>query len=142
MTRSHQSELAQAVWFSPVPAAIALVGTVLLLWLSLVGLASPALAAPVHPALPSETITGLNHACGAATDSVGDVYAASAGESRINIYDPGHNLLKSISNANEPCGLAVDSKGRLYVSEKATGNVVRYTPDAYPLSATPVYGAS
>lgn len=97
--------------------------------------------APVHPRKPSLDITGFNHACGTAVDSEGDVYVSSAGESAVKVFSPAHALLATISNANEPCGLAVDGSGRLYVSEKATGNVVRYAPDAYPLSGSPVYGA-
>ena len=110
--------------------------------LSLLALAAPAQAAPpTHLPLPSETITGLNHACGTAVDSEGDVYVSSAGESKVKVFDAAHTLLASISNSNEPCGLAVDTRGTLYVSERATGNVVRYLPGAYPLTASPAYGA-
>jgi len=100
-----------------------------------------AFAAPSHPRLEAQDITGLNHACGAAVDSEGDVYAASAGESKVKVFNAAHTLLKEISNANEPCGLAVDSQGNLYVSEAKTGNVVRYHPTAYPFVGTPSYEA-
>ena len=81
---------------------------------------------PTHPRTPSLDISGgLNHACGVAVDSRGDLYVASAGESKVNVYDPSHTLLTSIADSNEPCGLAVNSKGELYVSEGGTGKVVQ-----------------
>jgi len=113
----------------------------LLLWLLLC--ASPALAGPPsHTHNPALDISGFNHACGAAVDSKGDVYVASAGESKVKVFDPAHTELTSIPNANEPCGLAVDSRGTLFVTEKATGKVVRYVPNAYPFAGTPSYGAA
>jgi hypothetical protein len=121
-------------------AALAALSTALLV-LIMVG---PALAGPpVHPREPSRDIEGLNHACGAAVDSAGDVYAASPGESKIKVFEPAdHDTpIAEISNANEPCGLAVDSRGDLLVSERASGEVVRYVPDAYPFEGAPTYGA-
>jgi hypothetical protein len=117
-------------------------GAVTLLALSYLSLGSSlALAGPpAHPRLASEDIGGLNRACGAAVDSYGDVYVASAGESKVKVFNPAHDELASLANANEPCGLAVDTNGSLYVSEKATGKVVRYTPNAYPLTGSPGYG--
>lgn len=98
---------------------------------------------PTHPRTPSLDISGgLNHACGVAVDSRGDLYVASAGESKVNVYDPSHTLLTSIADSNEPCGLAVNSKGELYVSEGGTGKVVRYKPNAYPFAGTPTYGSA
>jgi len=94
---------------------------------------------PNHPRQPAQDIGGLNHACGAAVDSVGNVYASSVGEDKIKIFDPDHVLIASIADANEPCGLAVDSRGALLVVEQGTGNVARFVPDAYPLTATPTY---
>ena len=102
--------------------------------------ATLAVAAANHPYVPAQDITGLNHACGAAVDNKGDLYAASAGESKVKVFDPSHTLLASIPNTNEPCGLAVDGFGDLLVSERATGNVVAYGPDAYPLTGSPSYG--
>jgi DNA-binding beta-propeller fold protein YncE len=118
-------------------------GTLLALVLALsLALPLPALAGPpAHFPAPGKGIGGFDHACGVAVDSKGDVYVASAGESKVKIFDPVHAELASIPNSNEPCGLAVDSKGQLYVSEKATGKVVKYTPNAYPFSGTPTYGA-
>ena len=94
---------------------------------------------PVHPAQP------FNHACGAAVDSQGDVYVASAGNNAIDVFDSAHKYLASIGGSVKPCGLAVTSKGELYVSESDGsdsdgGNVVRYTPNAYPLVSPPTYG--
>jgi hypothetical protein len=94
---------------------------------------------PSHPRTPSLDVSGFNHACGVAVDSEGDVYVASAGEDKIRVFDPAHVELTSIPNTNEPCGLAVDSDGKLYVSEKGTGRVVRYLPNVYPFSGTPIY---
>ncbi|HEY5708394.1 MAG TPA: hypothetical protein VIS51_03275 [Solirubrobacterales bacterium] len=114
-----------------------------MLILSILTLPHSALAdPPSHGRAPSLDVEGLNHACGVAVDSKGDLYASSAGEGKVKVYNPAHAELTSISNTNEPCGLAVDSKGKLYVSEKATGNVVRYTPNAYPFSGTPTYGSA
>jgi hypothetical protein len=110
-----------------------------LLWLASASLAQ---AAPLHPFLEGKVISGLDHACGVAVDSEGDVSLSSAGEDEIRVLDPAHAPLEVIANANEPCGLAVDSTGRLYVSESATGNVVRYTPANYPFVGAPGYGAA
>ncbi|HEX3324208.1 MAG TPA: hypothetical protein VHR65_03590 [Solirubrobacterales bacterium] len=102
--------------------------------------APEALAAPpAHLRVPALDIAGLNHACGAAVDSKGDVYVSSAGESKVKIFNPSHTELGAISNTHEPCGLAVDTKGNLYVSEKAAGEVVRYHPTAYPFAGSPSY---
>ena len=98
-------------------------------------------AAPTHVRREALDVTGLNHACGAAVDSKGDLYLASAGESKVNVYDPSHNLLTSIEDDKTPCGLAVSTTGVLYVSEKATGEVVRFKPNAYPFAGTPTYGS-
>ncbi len=108
---------------------------------ALLALAPSAFAAPAHLPTPDLDVEGLNHACGAAVDSEGNVYASSAGEGKIKVYAPGdHDTpIAEIANANEPCGLAVNSKGILLVSERATGNVVAYGPDAFPLSGTPTF---
>jgi hypothetical protein len=109
--------------------------------LALLALAAPVQAAPFHARTASLDVTGLNHACGAAVDSKGDFYAASAGESKVKVYNPSHVLLTEIVNSNEPCGLAVDSQGTLFVLERATGKVIRYIPNSYPFSGSPTYGA-
>ncbi|HEX7245449.1 MAG TPA: hypothetical protein VF245_07795 [Solirubrobacterales bacterium] len=101
---------------------------------------TPASAAPFHPRTSSLDVSGLNHACGAAVDYKGDLYASSAGTGDVRVHDPKHVLLTSIPNAKEPCGLAVTTTGNLYVSERATGEVVRYKPNAYPFAGTPTYG--
>jgi hypothetical protein len=88
-------------------------------------------------------ISGLNHACGTAIDSAGDVYVSSAGEvpPQIRIFDSGHTEVGSLTVSGEPCGLAVDGKGNLYVSDAANGKVLRYRPSAFPFSGTPAYEA-
>ncbi|MFL5900096.1 MAG: hypothetical protein ACJ75S_02710, partial [Solirubrobacterales bacterium] len=103
-------------------------------------LAAQAQAAPTHARNEALDVTGLNHACGVATDSKGDLYASSAGDSKVKVYNPSHVLLTEISDANTPCGLAVTTTGTLYVSERSTGEVVRFKPNAYPFSGTPTYG--
>ncbi len=126
-------------------AARAGIGALMAAALLLCALPPTALAdPPSHTRAPALDVEGLDHACGAAADSKGDLYAASAGTDEIEVYGPApsHALLTTIANADEPCGLAVDSKGRLYVSEQATGNVVRYVPDKYPFEGTPTYGAA
>jgi hypothetical protein len=108
-----------------------------------VAFATPALAGPpTHLRNAALDLSGFNHACGAAVDSEGDVYVASAGESKIRVFDPAHTELNSIPNSNEPCGLAVDSHGDLFVTEKGTGKVVRYVPTVYPFVGTPTYGVA
>jgi DNA-binding beta-propeller fold protein YncE len=94
-------------------------------------------AAPVHPFLDGQSLGGFNHACGVAVDSQGDLYVANAGASKIEIFDPDHVQLGTISGANEPCGLAVDPHGTLFVSEQGSGEVVRYVPSKYPFAGTP-----
>ena len=98
---------------------------------------------PSHNRAPALDLEGLNHACGVAVDSKGDLYASSAGTDEIKVYGPAptRTLLTTISNANGPCGLAVDSKGNLYVSEQDTGKVVKYHPTAFPFVGTPSYEA-
>jgi sugar lactone lactonase YvrE len=109
--------------------------------LFLLAFSSTAHAGPFHPRVHSLDITALNHACGAAVDSKGDLYASSAGNSKIKVYDASHTLLTEIEDANTPCGLAVTTTGDLYVSEKATGEVVRFKPNKYPFEGTPTYGS-
>ncbi|MGE5283158.1 MAG: hypothetical protein ACM3N0_12735, partial [Chloroflexota bacterium] len=77
----------------------ALPATVLFLLL----LTPSAQATPFHPRNEALDVTGLNHACGAATDSQGDLYLSSAGTSEIRVYDPEHNLLTQVEDANAPC---------------------------------------
>ncbi|HEX3608362.1 MAG TPA: hypothetical protein VHU14_01640 [Solirubrobacterales bacterium] len=95
---------------------------------------------PSHQENEALDIAGLNHACGTAVDTEGDVYVSSAGESKIKVFTPSHSELTSITDVNEPCGLAVNAKGELFVSRKASGKVVRYKPNAYPLTGSPSYG--
>jgi hypothetical protein len=109
--------------------------------------AAPAAQAgpPVHLPLSNLDITGLNHACGTAVDSQGEVYVSSAGDSKIFVFDPEQHQpgeqIAEISNSSEPCGLAVDSKGNLYVSEQKPGEVkvVKYHPTEYPFTGPPSY---
>ncbi|MGE5283163.1 MAG: hypothetical protein ACM3N0_12760, partial [Chloroflexota bacterium] len=78
----------------------ALPATVLFLFLFLffLLLTPSAQASPFHPRREALDVTGLNHACGAATDSQGDLYLSSAGTSEIKVYDPEHNLLTQIED--------------------------------------------
>ncbi len=121
-------------------SVVAYVGSVTLLCC---GLTSPiATGLPVHPQVPRE-ISGLNHACGTAVDSAGDVYVSSAGASSIEVFGPDLVSLAAISNPNTPCGLAVNGNGEVFVSESATGKVVRYKPAVpYPFTGPPSYGAA
>src|SRR5436190_5140145 len=117
--------------------ALGALATIFCFW----ALTATAQAAPFHARAQSLDVSGLNHACGAATDSKGDLYLSSAGESKVNVYDPSHNLLTSIEDINTPCGLAVTATGVLYVSERATGEVVQFKPSKYPFEGTPTYGS-
>ncbi len=108
-------------------------------------LAAPAQAdPPAHTRAAALDVGGLNKACGAAVDSQGDLYAASAGEGKVKVFDAADHTtpIAEIANANTPCALAVTTTGNLYVSESATGNVVRYKPTTFPLTGAPVYGAA
>jgi len=104
--------------------------------------ASAGAAVPSHPRTPSLDVVGLNHACGVAVDTKGDLYAASAAAGKVLIYSPADHEtpIGEIANANEPCALALTSAGVLYVSEAKTGEVVRYVPTAYPFVGAPSYG--
>src|SRR5262245_39459534 len=66
---------------------------------------SASAALPIHVHNKALDVSGLNHACGVAVDSKGDLYASSAGESKIQVYDSSHSLLTSIEDTHEPCGL-------------------------------------
>ena len=106
-------------------------------------LASQALAdPPAHGRLAALDLTGLNHACGTAIDNKGDLYASSAEDNEIKVFDAEHNELTSIEDTEEPCALAVQTDGTLYVSERETGEVVRYEPSEYPPTESVVYGPS
>jgi hypothetical protein len=117
------------------------IATAALAALALLLAASAQAAAPSHVRHEALDVTGLNHACGTAVDSKGDLYLSSAGESKVKVYDPSHNLLTSIEDNNTPCGLAVSPTGVLYVSERASGEVVSFKPNKYPFAGTPTYGA-
>lgn len=113
------------------------------LWLGLLVFAGPAAAGqPFHPRTTDLDLGGFDHACGTAVDSEGDVYVSSAGESKVRVFDALHAEVGSISDASQPCALAVDGQGNVYVSETATGDVVRYKPNAYPLGASVTYGGA
>ena len=105
---------------------------------------SSSAAPPKHPRKAALDVTGLNKACGAATDSEGDLYASSPGEGKIKVFAPADHetAIAEIADAHEPCALAVQSDGTLYASEQGTGEVVRYEPTAYPLSGTPSWEAA
>src|SRR4249919_1116177 len=106
-------------------------------------LAPTALAAPpAHPRTPALDVSGLSKACGAAVDSAGDLYAASPGEGKIEVYSPADHEtpIAEIANSHEPCALAVDSRGDLFVLQSEGHAVVRYVPDSYPFAGAPSYG--
>jgi hypothetical protein len=110
----------------------------------LLAFSSQALAdGPFHVREKALDVSGLNHACGAAVDSKGDLYAASAGDSKVKVYGPTDHKtpIAEIEDLHEPCGLAVTTSGDLYVSEQATGEVVRFKPNKYPFVGTPTYGS-
>ncbi len=109
---------------------------------------SPTAAAgpPTHFPLPDFNLTGFDHACAVATDSAGDLYVSSVGETppRIEIFRPSDDpenpwepLGSLTEGLTEPCGLAVDTEGNLYVSD--SGEVFNYHPGAYPFAGAPSY---
>src|SRR5213076_135737 len=81
---------------------------------------------PAHLAREALDVPSLNHACGAASDSKGDLYASSVGEGKIKVFAPDDHStpIATISNVNGPCALAVSAEGDLLVSEQSSGNVV------------------
>jgi sugar lactone lactonase YvrE len=114
-----------------------------MLWLAVfvgVSYAGP----PVHLPLPGNPLGGfgISHACGTTVDSHGDIYVSNAAESKIEIFDSAGAHLTSIADGHEPCGLAINAQGDLFVSDFATGDVVRYRPNFYPLGVSPEYGTA
>jgi len=110
-----------------------------MLWaLCLSGLAQA--GPPIHLQLEEDPIDGfaLEHPCGTAVDSSGDIYVSDA-DAKVEVFAPSGTHLTSILDANDPCSVAVNGVGEVFVSEQATGKVVRYKPDTYPLDATPTY---
>jgi hypothetical protein len=110
--------------------------------------AAPAVAAesPSHPFINEMSSAGggtFEDACGLALDSAGDLYVADYYHDAIDVLNPSGQLLTRIaneSNGNGPCALAVDSTGRLYV-DNWRAEALRYTPSAYPPTASTTYGA-
>ncbi len=106
---------------------------------------------PSCPYAPPHQPQAFNTACGAATDSHGDIYVASAGankstEGRIDIFDPAGHFLQEIANPNKPCQLAVDSTGAIYVRIRPPigteiSEIDKYVPNEYPPTATTDYGS-
>jgi hypothetical protein len=97
---------------------------------------------PAHPA------STFFETLGAAVDSAGDVYVssygtASSGENgRVDIFDPAGAFLTSVLNEEGPGAIAVGSTGTLYVEQEiAPHKVVRYTPSAFPPTASTTYGS-
>ncbi len=84
--------------------------------------------------------------CGVAVDSQGDIYVSTG--AAIKVYSPSHTLLTTITDTNlrTPCYLAVDTQGVVYTVDKGSATsddeqVLRFTPNAYPLGSSPSYGA-
>jgi hypothetical protein len=124
-------------------ARLALGTCMLFIWL--LALAPRAFAGPPTHVPMSDPINGfaLNHACGTAVDSEGDIYVADAGESKIEVFASSGSPIGSVEAGlenKEPCGLAVDSTGNLYVSERAVHKIVRFVPIEYPFQSAPAYG--
>lgn len=84
----------------------------------------------------------LEDACGAATDSFGDIYLADYYHHRIDVFGPGHEYLTQIADPDPdgPCNLAVDSAGDLYVNNWRR-DVVRFTPSQFPPTESTTYGS-
>lgn len=114
--------------------------------------ATAAKAAVLHTPLPSLTLTGtpsdpgpihpptaFNNPCGMATDANGNIYVASYFNDTIDVFNSTGEFLTEISAANGPCSLAVDSAGDVYAFQFNTGNVVEYSPSAYPPAVTTTY---
>jgi len=90
----------------------------------------------------SETLPSIfDHACGVATDSEGNVYVSSAGQSRIEIWQAEAKVgtIEEGLSGEESCGLGIDSQGNLYVSQRVDHEIVTYHPTEYPFDGSPVY---
>lgn len=112
--------------------------------LSLTGGTGVSKADPIPDPPPNHPSEPFYIPCGVAVDEAGDTYVASFGQGesgRIDVFGPSGLFLTEISNPNHPCSLAVDAEGNLYVSEQETGEVVRYSPNAYPPSPSVSYGS-
>jgi hypothetical protein len=78
----------------------------------------PGVAGIDHPSLPFTRPEGV------ATDSFGDIYVSSFGnsaaggaEGRIDIFSPGGFFISELKDGNGPRALAVDGEGGLYIYE-------------------------
>jgi hypothetical protein len=87
-------------------------------------------------------------ACAIALDSGGDRYVSDYYRDAVDVFGPSGTYLTRIakeSNGNGPCALAIDTdpsspaRGDLYV-DNWRAEVIRYTPSAYPPTATTTYG--
>ena len=94
------------------------------------------------PAEPEPPPTGyLNGPCGLAVDSSGHFYVADHYHDRVDVFNPFAGYVTQLSlpgSAARPCALALDSGGDLYVGGYH-GAVVKYSPSAYPPTASTTY---
>lgn len=91
----------------------------------------------------------FRNACGAATDSYGNVYVASSAagntagtvnEGRVDVFNAKGEFLSEIKDHHQPCDLAVDSEGNLYILEHADEErILLFVPGSYPPQAGTQY---
>lgn len=96
----------------------------------------------------------LNSPRGGAVDLAGNIYVVDLGNSRINIYSPAGQFLRSIGKPGvegqknapnefrEPSGVAVDRQGNVFVADSWNGRVVKFDSQGKPLAeySGPKYG--
>ena len=100
-----------------------------------------------HPYLPSLSHVDIHPkvdaaACGATTDSHGDLYVSNFKGEKVEIYSPTGAFLTEAKppkvTGTAPCGIAVDASGDLYVQD-FNSQVVKLKPSSYPPTATTTY---
>jgi hypothetical protein len=96
--------------------------------------AAPAAATPSHARNPVLDVEGLNHACGVAVDSKGDLYASSAGAAKILIFAPADHEtpIGEIANANPTCSPSPRPKAQGLARSPPTAASTASTPAPRP----------
>jgi hypothetical protein len=89
---------------------------------------------PTYPAPPEGPAGRFNQPRSIAVDAHGNVYVASYGDKRIDVFDDEGSFITELADPHGPKSIAVDSEGNLYVFEQGEGSdseVARYSPTVY-----------
>ena len=106
--------------------------------------ATPAAAVPPeHPERPDLSHSGLQRACGVATDPLGNLYVSQQTSKTVSVFAPDGSPLTSFTTTadlpNAPCQIAVDSSGDVYVVNSLRTQAVKFSPSAYPPTGATTY---